>query len=94
MLAYVIKTLIMLFLASILMINAKPQENSNHFFDKENSNAMREFWCIIVVLVYIPSMFQNKIQDILRSFAYIGVMFFIMTSSYGLKFSIKKIQTA
>lgn len=55
-----------------------------------NTTAMRGFWCIIVILVHIPAVYQNRIQDLMGSFAYIGVTFFFMTSAYGLKVGAKK----
>lgn len=64
--------------------------NKNSFMSMEDTKFLRGFWCLIVVLVHVPSMYQNTIQDMLGSFAYIGVTFFFMTSSYGLKYSIKK----
>ena len=83
-------TLVMLFLAAILFIGAEYQSDSKKFFDKNSSNAMRGFWCLVIVLVHIPSMYQNRIQNMIGSFAYIGVTFFFMTSAYGLRFSIEK----
>lgn len=46
-------------------------DTDSHFFNKENSNALRGFWCLIVVLVHVPGAYQNRIQDIIGSFAYI-----------------------
>jgi peptidoglycan/LPS O-acetylase OafA/YrhL len=76
--------LILLFLASLLIVNAKWNTNSYNFFDKSNSNALRGFWSLIVILVHIPLAYQNRVQDMIGSFAYIGVTFFFMTSAYGL----------
>lgn len=90
MVTYLIMVLIALFLAATLLINAKLQPNNNHFFNKTNSNAMRGFWCLIVILVHIPMAYQNRIQDMIGSFAYIGVTFFFMTSAYGLKLGLEK----
>lgn len=58
------------------------------FMSLNDTNFLRGFWCIIVVLVHIPADYQNRIQDMIGSFAYIGVTFFFMTSAYGLKYSI------
>ena len=51
---------------------------------------MRGFWCLVVILVHTPAMYQNTIQDMIGSFAYIGVTFFFMTSGYGLKLGVQK----
>ena len=87
---YLIMTAIVLFLICELAIGAKYQPDSAHFFDIDNTNAMRGFWCLIVILVHIPAAYQNPIQDMLGSFAYIGVTFFFMTSAYGLSLAQKK----
>lgn len=65
-------------------------KDTSHFFNLTNTTAMRGFWCIIVILVHIPAVYQNRIQDLMGSFAYIGVTFFFMTSAYGLKVGAKK----
>lgn len=63
---------------------------TNRFFDLNTTTAMRGFWCLIVVLVHVPEAGQNRIQDLIGSFAYIGVTFFFMTSGYGLMLAAKK----
>lgn len=90
MITYAVMALIMLFLAFELLYKAKFRPDGYHLFDKQNSNAMRGFWCLIVLLVHIPAAYQNRIQDMLGSFAYIGVTFFFMTSAYGLRLGIEK----
>lgn len=59
-------------------------------FSLEETNAMRGLWCLIVILVHIPELYQNRIQDMLGSFAYIGVSFFFMTSGFGLMLGVEK----
>lgn len=81
---------IIIFLAMTLVTCAQVREDGKHFFDISNSNALRGFWCLIVVLVHIPISHQNKIQDMIGSFAYVGVTFFFMTSAYGLKLQMRK----
>ena len=81
---------IVLFFAGTLLIGIELKSDNEHFFDKQNSNAMRGFWCLTVILVHVPIAYQNRIQDMLGSFAYIGVTFFFMTSAYGLKLEIEK----
>ena len=85
-------TLAMLALLAFgLLCGAKfhPQGNTE-FFNIENTKAMRAFWSIIVVLVHIPTIYQNRVQDMAGSFAYIGVTFFFMTSAFGLTLSAQK----
>ena len=51
---------------------------------------MRGIWCLIVILVHILVPYQNRIQDMLGSFSYIGVTFFFMTLAYVLRLGITK----
>lgn len=90
MITYGIMAFILLSLAGTLLFGAQYKPDSKHFFNIDNTNAMRGFWCLIVVLVHIPVAYQNRIQDMIGSFAYIGVTFFFMTSAYGLRLSIEK----
>lgn len=71
-------------------LQSKANKGYISFFNLTNTTAMRGFWCIIVILVHIPAVYQNRIQDLMGSFAYIGVTFFFMTSAYGLKVGAKK----
>lgn len=90
MITYAIMGAILLLLAFLLLYKAEYTEDTNHFFDLTNTTAMRGFWCLIVILVHIPAAYQNRIQDMIGSFAYIGVTFFFMTSAYGLKIGAAK----
>ncbi len=89
MVTYLFMAVLILFLAIALLYKAEYATGSTHLFNKQNSTAMRGFWCLIVILVHIPAAYQNRIQDMIGSFAYIGVTFFFMTSAYGLKLGIK-----
>ena len=90
MIDYLIMILLCCFMFLSLMIGAVADESGKHFFNKDNSKAMRGFWCLVVILVHVPAMYQNRIQDMIGSFAYIGVTFFFMTSGYGLTISYDK----
>lgn len=90
MITHLIMAIIVLFLFCELAIGAEYEPDSSHVFNIENSNAMRGFWCLVVILVHIPLAYQNRIQDMIGSFAYIGVTFFFMTSAYGLCLSMKR----
>ena len=85
------------FIASALVLitvfKAKycPKGNDT-FFDASNTKAMRGFWSIIVILVHTPTPYQNTLQDMIGSFAYIGVTFFFLTSAYGLTVSRKGLE--
>lgn len=90
MITYICMGVLLIVLCGELLIKAQIMPDSKHFFDLDNTKAMRGFWCIIVVLVHIPSAYQNKVVDIVGSFGYIGVTFFFMTSGYGLTLSTTK----
>lgn len=90
MLTNLIMAGILLFLAGLLLAGAKFRPDGAHFFDRENSGAMRGFWCLIVVLVHVPAGYQNRLQDMIGSFAYVGVTFFFLTSAYGLRLAAEK----
>ena len=82
---------VLLFLLVDILYGAKLVKVNDEFFDLKNSQAMRGFWCVIVVLVHVPAAYQNKIQDLISSFGYIGITFFFLTSAFGLTLSqIKK----
>lgn len=82
-----------LMLALIISISAsslcgiKVDKDKDSIMSLNDTNFLRGFWCIIVVLVHIPAAYQNRLQDMIGSFAYIGVTFFFMTSAYGLKYN-------
>lgn len=81
-------TVLMLFLAAFLaftmLYKAKIVDSKDLFFNLDNSKAMRGFWCLIVILIHVPRNYNNSIQSMIACFAYIGVTFFFMTSSFGL----------
>lgn len=64
--------------------------DSSHFFDINNTKALRGLFSLVIILVHIPPMYQNTIQDMIGSFAYIGVTFFFMTSAFGLEKSMSR----
>ena len=89
MLTYVLMSLLVLALGATTLWGVKYDPKKNSFMSIEDTTFLRGFWCIIVVLVHIPAAYQNRIQEMLGSFAYIGVTFFFMTSAYGLKWNLE-----
>jgi len=75
-------------IASCTLAGIQFDRNKDSFISFEDTTFLRGFWCIIVVLVHVPADFQNKLQDMMGSFAYIGVTFFFLTSAYGLKYKL------
>ena len=64
--------------------------DSSHFFDINNTKALRGLFSLVIILVHIPPRYQNTVQDMIGSFAYIGVTFFFMTSAFGLEKSMSR----
>lgn len=86
---YAFMGLLVLCIAVSTLWGMKYSPNKNSFMTMDDASFLRGFWCIIVVLVHVPVDYQNRIQDMMGSFAYIGVTFFFMTSAYGLKWSME-----
>lgn len=86
---YALMGLLVLSLVLSTLWGAEYDPGKDSFMSVEDTTFLRGFWCIIVVLVHVPAVYQNRIQDMLGSFAYIGVTFFFMTSAYGLKWSME-----
>ena len=83
----VIMFLMLAVYATIVIFRAKYNPEKKNFFDLKDTTVLKGLFCIIVVLVHVPAQYQNSIQDAIGSFAYIGVTFFFMTSSFGLMYS-------
>lgn len=84
MVDYLIMFAILVFLAFDLLFKVKRKETTTHFFDLDNTIALRGFCCIVVIIGHTPLAYQNRIQDMILSFGYIVITFFFMTSGYGL----------
>lgn len=89
MLTFILMILLVIFLGYLLIVRDE-RGKCNAFFDLDSTTTMRGFWCLMIMLVHVPGLHQNPVQDALGSFAYIGVTFFFMTSSYGLMLAVKK----
>lgn len=87
MLTYALMTVLIVFIVATLLCGIKFDKDKDSFISLGDTNYLRGFWCLIVVLVHIPAAYQNRLQDMIGSFAYIGVTFFFMTSAVGLKYS-------
>lgn len=69
---------------AVIVIAGCRKASDETFFDINNSNVMRGAFSIIILFVHVPQGYTNRIQDMIGSFAYVGVTFFFMTSAYGL----------
>lgn len=81
---YLIMCLIIAFMIFSILWKARVPGNSEHFFNLENTKALRGFWCYWVIIVHLPEIYGNRIQDLIGSFGYVGITFFFMTSGFGL----------
>lgn len=71
-----------------LLINKQLQ--NQRFFDKAYTNALKGLACIIVIYVHMAHGYENKVQDMIGSFAYVCVTFFFLVSAYGMMLSVEK----
>lgn len=83
----IIMSIFLTLFAIIILFGFKRKRNDEIFFDKQDTLFLKGFWSIIIILVHIPIEYQNKIQDIIGSFAYVGVTFFFIASAFGLKYN-------
>ena len=74
----------------IILKGCKFNKCKNVGLDISDSNILKGLWAIIITMVHIPSVYQNSIQDMIGSFAYVGVIFFSLTSYFGLMNGIEK----
>ena len=66
------------------------KETTVTLFSKQYTDALKCICCIIVVMVHFPPLYQNRLQDMIGSFAYVCVTLFFMISSYGMQFSCER----
>lgn len=86
--SYILMILFLIIYVAIILVQIEYQPDKEDFFNLYDSTMLKGAFCIIVMLVHIPTTYQNRIQDMLGSFAYIGVTFFFLTSAYGLKYGV------
>lgn len=82
--------LLLIALVFICFWNIKYECDREHYFNIKDTSALRGIFSIVVVLVHVPLNYQNTVQDMIGSFAYVGVTYYFMVSSYGLKYSYVK----
>ncbi len=80
-------TVFVLALIGLCMIYSLKITDSDSVFDIDRTWLWDFLFSIIVIFVHIPVQFQNKIQDLIGSFAYIGVSYFCMKAAYGIEYS-------
>lgn len=86
MITQLIMLMIVLCLAGVAAAGVKYRNDTANFWTPAYTQTLKGLFCIVIALVHTPPEYQNPIQDMIGSFAYIGVTFFFMTSAYGLKY--------
>lgn len=81
--------LILCLLAAVLW-KAGTCKNTDTFFDKDHTSTLKGISSIIVIFVHIPAYYQNPLQDMVGSFAYVAVTCFFMISAYGMQYSLDR----
>ena len=85
---YILMGILVLCLAALALRGLTYDPEKKEIMGVRDTEVLRGLWCIIILLVHVPAPYQNRIQDALGSFAYIGVTFFFLTSGYGLQYSV------
>ena len=85
---YLLMGILVLGLAALTLCGITVDRGKKEIMGLGDTEVLRGLWCIIILLVHVPAPYQNRIQDALGSFAYIGVTFFFLTSGYGLQYSV------
>lgn len=85
----ILTVILLILFFSLIIYKIHIRDNECTFFDMNSTNIMKGLCCIIVVFVHILPDYQNSIQDMVGSFAYICVTLFMLFSAYGLFWSIK-----
>jgi len=86
---YLLTILILGLLAVIFFFSININKDTE-FMGLSYTNAIKAVACVIVVFVHIPAEHGNAIQDMIGSFAYVGVFCFFMISAYGCRSGIEK----
>lgn len=82
-------TIIPLVLLMFFFVCGMKGKNKNEtFLSYSYTNAIKAFACVIIIYVHIPAEHTNFIQDMIGSFAYVGVFAFFMISAYGCRYKI------
>ena len=84
--------LILAAMAALLLFHAGIRRGEA-LMDRQKTLVQRGLWSLVIIFVHCPYAYGNRLQDMIGSFAYIGVTFFFMVSSYGLFTSLRKNRT-
>lgn len=90
MISILITALLLVTVAILFLYGAKPDRQGTFFMSKDFTTTMKGLAAVVVVFVHFPAEYQNKLQDIVGSFAYVAVTVFFLFSAYGMLLSVEK----
>lgn len=67
----------------------KNVDDTEHFMNREYTNVLKGLCCILVVIVHVPSAYNNPLQQAVGGFSQVSVTFYFLFSAYGILESIK-----
>ncbi len=88
MVTNIIMVLILILFATQALCTTKRKKESNNVFELDEGIVYKGLWAFVIMMVHVPNGYTNTIQNIIGSFAYIGVTYFFMSSSYGLLYGV------
>ena len=67
--------------------------NAATYMDKKYTNAVKGMMCVVIMYVHISNDYTNTVQNIIGSFAYVGVFTFFAISAFGCRTSVERSQS-
>lgn len=64
-------------------------DETEHFLSREYTNILKGLCCILVVIVHVPSGYQNPLQQAAGGFSQVSVTLYFLFSAYGILLGIK-----
>ena len=71
-----ITALLLVTVAALFLYGVKADREGTFFMSKDFTTTMKGLAAIVVVFVHFPTEYQNKLQDLVGSFAYVAVTVF------------------
>lgn len=81
---------LILVIAITFIWGTKRNSESKFFLSKDYTTTLKGLAALIVVFVHFPEEYQNPVQDMIGSFAYVAVTIFFLFSAYGMQYGIEK----
>lgn len=80
---------VLVLLAVAIFPQNKPDDGT-FFLKKEYTSWLMGLCAIVVVMVHFSEPYQNPLQDLIGSFAFVAVMFFFLISAFGMQYSVER----